>query len=160
MTLDEPSIRLESGETAIVGYGSLLSVKSLEKTLARAYDGPFLPCRVDGWRRSWDIAMPNRTFFFVERGERVYPEHILYLNVRPEAGSSVNGVVFVVRPDELEAMHQREWIYDHPPVTGRLRVATKYVQTTRAWFADQGRQVEIIRLYGSMELAPVLGLAH
>ena len=46
------------------------------------------------------------------------------------------------------------------PVTGRLRVATKYVQTTRAWFADQGRQVEIIRLYGSMELAPVLGLAH
>lgn len=41
----------------------------------------------------------------------------------------------------------------------RLRVATKYVNTTRAYFADQGRQVEIIKLYGSMELAPVLGLA-
>lgn len=49
---------------------------------------------------------------------------------------------------------------ENRPVNGRLRVATKYVQTTRAWFADQGRQVEIIRLYGSMELAPVLGLAH
>lgn len=42
---------------------------------------------------------------------------------------------------------------------GRLRIATKYVKTTRDYFADQGKQVEIIKLYGSMELAPVLGLA-
>jgi ATP phosphoribosyltransferase len=44
-------------------------------------------------------------------------------------------------------------------INGRLRVATKYVNTTRNYFAEQGRQVEIIKLYGSMELAPVLGLA-
>jgi len=42
---------------------------------------------------------------------------------------------------------------------GRPRVATKYVNTTHNYFADQGRQVEIIKLYGSMELAPLLGLA-
>ena len=42
---------------------------------------------------------------------------------------------------------------------GRLRVATKYMNTTRNYFARQGKQVEIIKLYGSMELAPVLGLA-
>lgn len=42
---------------------------------------------------------------------------------------------------------------------GRLRVATKYVHTTRRYFAGLGKQVEIIKLYGSMELAPVLGLA-
>lgn len=41
----------------------------------------------------------------------------------------------------------------------RLRVATKYVVTTRRHFAAQGRQVEIIKLYGSMELAPLVGLA-
>lgn len=45
------------------------------------------------------------------------------------------------------------------PAQGRLRVATKYVNTTRNYFARQGRQVEIIRLYGSMELAPALGLS-
>ena len=44
-------------------------------------------------------------------------------------------------------------------ISGRLRVATKYVVTTRDYFAAQGKQVEIIKLYGSMELAPVLGLA-
>jgi ATP phosphoribosyltransferase len=42
---------------------------------------------------------------------------------------------------------------------GRLRVATKFVNTTRRYYAEQGRQVEIIKLYGSMELAPIVGLA-
>ena len=41
----------------------------------------------------------------------------------------------------------------------RKRVATKYVNIARNYFASQGKQVEIIKLYGSMELAPVLGLA-
>lgn len=41
----------------------------------------------------------------------------------------------------------------------RMRVATKYVNTTRRYFARHGRQVEVIKLYGSMELAPLLGLA-
>ena len=41
----------------------------------------------------------------------------------------------------------------------RLRVATKYVDSTRRYFAKQGIQVEIIKLYGSMELAPLVGLA-
>ena len=41
----------------------------------------------------------------------------------------------------------------------RLRVATKYPELTRRHFADKGQQVEIIKLYGSMELAPLLGLS-
>lgn len=40
----------------------------------------------------------------------------------------------------------------------RLRIATKYVESARAHFARQGRQVEVIKLYGSMELAPLVGL--
>ncbi len=41
----------------------------------------------------------------------------------------------------------------------RLRVATKFVNSTHRYFAAQGKQVEIIKLYGSMELAPLVGLA-
>jgi ATP phosphoribosyltransferase len=41
----------------------------------------------------------------------------------------------------------------------RLRVATKYVQTTREHFSAKGVHVDLIRLYGSMELAPLVGLA-
>lgn len=41
----------------------------------------------------------------------------------------------------------------------RLRVATKYVTTTREHFAAKGVHLDLIRLYGSMELAPLVGLA-
>ena len=41
----------------------------------------------------------------------------------------------------------------------RLRVATKYVQTAREHFADKGVHVDLIKLHGSMELAPLVGLA-
>jgi ATP phosphoribosyltransferase len=45
------------------------------------------------------------------------------------------------------------------PPEGRLRVVSKYVNSTRRYFAGQGKQVEIIKLYGSMELGPIVGLA-
>ncbi len=48
---------------------------------------------------------------------------------------------------------------EEPPVSGRLRIATKFVHSTRRHFARRGEQVEIIKLYGSMELAPLVGLA-
>ncbi len=46
-----------------------------------------------------------------------------------------------------------------PPITGRVRVATKFVKITERYFANLGIQAEIIKLYGSMELAPLVGLA-
>ncbi|HEV7394476.1 MAG TPA: ATP phosphoribosyltransferase [Burkholderiales bacterium] len=41
----------------------------------------------------------------------------------------------------------------------RLKVATKYLQTAREHFAGKGVHVDLIKLYGSMELAPLVGLA-
>ena len=46
-----------------------------------------------------------------------------------------------------------------PEPKGRLRVATKFVNVAKRYYAEQGRQVDIIKLYGSMELAPLVGLA-
>ena len=46
-----------------------------------------------------------------------------------------------------------------PLTTGSLRVATKYVNITKRYFAQQGRQAEVIRLSGAMEIAPLMGLA-
>lgn len=41
----------------------------------------------------------------------------------------------------------------------RRRVATKYTGIARAWYASQGVQADVIKLYGGMELAPVMDLA-
>ena len=40
-----------------------------------------------------------------------------------------------------------------------LKVATKYVRSTKEYFYEQGKQVEVIKLYGAMELAPIVGLS-
>lgn len=48
---------------------------------------------------------------------------------------------------------------DAPEIKRRVRVATKYVNIAQQYFAGKGIQAEIIKLYGSMELAPLVGLA-
>jgi ATP phosphoribosyltransferase len=60
--------------------------------------------------------------------------------------------MIVAEPDQLAAR-------DDPRTWTRLRIATKYVRTTRRHFAAKGIQTDIIRLYGSMELAPLVGLS-
>lgn len=42
---------------------------------------------------------------------------------------------------------------------GRIRVATKFVNIARRHYAEQGQQVDVVKLYGAMELAPLMGLA-
>ena len=49
---------------------------------------------------------------------------------------------------------------DEPELPARLKVATKFVNVAARYYADLGVQVDLIKLYGAMELAPVTGLAH
>lgn len=65
-------------------------------------------------------------------------------------------------PLDLNIARCRLMVAGRPGIAARdarLRIATKYVAITRRYFAEQGMQVEIIKLYGSMELAPLVGLA-
>lgn len=49
-------------------------------------------------------------------------------------------------------------VHQQPLPNRRLRIATKYTNVARQYFASKGQQVDIIKLYGSMELAPLVGL--
>jgi ATP phosphoribosyltransferase len=59
----------------------------------------------------------------------------------------------VAEPREL-------WERDDPAKWSWVRVATKYPRMTEAYFSERGIQVEIVRLDGSIELAPLVGLAE
>jgi len=43
--------------------------------------------------------------------------------------------------------------------SSKVKVATKFTNIAKRYFAEQGQQVDLIKLYGSMELAPIVGLA-
>ena len=49
---------------------------------------------------------------------------------------------------------------NEPALPRRLRVATKFTQTAKKYYAQKGIQIDMIKLTGTMELAPVMGLAH
>jgi ATP phosphoribosyltransferase len=59
----------------------------------------------------------------------------------------------VAEPREL-------WERDDPAKWSWVRVATKYPRITERYFSERGIQVEIVRLDGSIELAPLVGLAE
>jgi ATP phosphoribosyltransferase len=65
-------------------------------------------------------------------------------------------------PLDLQIAKCRLMVAGHPDANmegNRLRIATKYVNSAREYFSSRGQQVEIIKLYGSMELAPLVGLS-
>ena len=65
-------------------------------------------------------------------------------------------------PLDLKIARCRMMVAGKPHATydgDHVRIASKYVHTTERFFAQRGQQVEIIKLYGAMELAPLAGLA-
>ncbi len=73
-----------------------------------------------------------------------------------------HGGAGLYEPLDLGIARCRLMVAGYPGTTERLRrprVATKFVNISRRYFAEQGRQAELIKLYGSMELAPIVGLA-
>lgn len=146
------TVELKDDETALFGYGSLLSIESLERTLGRHYTGPLYVSWLDGWRRTWDVAMPNRTFYADFPTGQVYPEHILYLNIHRSSGSCVNGILFVVNSDDLASYDKREWIYNRIDVSGELSGAC--VPKGRA-FVYVGKQERLMRGVTTLQDAAV-----
>lgn len=75
-----------------------------------------------------------------------------------------HGAEGVLEPLDLQIARCRLMVAGFPGTrldsSQRFRVATKFTNCARRHFASKGRQVEIIKLYGSMELAPLVGLAE
>ena len=51
-------------------------------------------------------------------------------------------------------------LVEEQPLPRRIKVATKFVEVTKRFYAHKGVQADIIKLSGAMELAPLMGLAH
>jgi hypothetical protein len=116
------TIQLKPGEMAMFGYGSLLSQRSMELTLGKPYERSPVPCSLEGWRRSWDVMMPNKSFYEVTSdGGEFIPKNIIYLNVTRVRGDAVCGLLYVVDRAELEGFDRREWIYDRIDVSEAVR---------------------------------------
>ncbi len=90
-----------------------------------------------------DLGVSGKDVLMEYDGEGIY--ELLDLNI-------ARCRLMVAEPEQLAKK-------DDPEKWTRLRIATKYVNITKKHFAAKGIQTDIIKLYGSMELAPLVGLA-
>jgi len=67
-----------------------------------------------------------------------------------------NGTCRIILATKKDCIDKVKSHYEH---FGTVRIATKYPNITKKYFEKKGMQVEIIKLYGSVELAPLLGIA-
>ncbi len=104
-------VKLNPGEHALIGYGSLLSIASMERTLGHKYSGPWHVITLAGWRRAWDVQMPGSDWAYVADGRTVTAERVVYLNVRRQPGSRINCSLFVITTEQLERFDEREGVY-------------------------------------------------
>ena len=77
------------------------------------------------------------------------------LNVLEMVDLKFGGCRFIVAEPESMAGHALE-VYER---TGSIRVATKYPGIAKSFFEAQGKQVDIIKMHGNIELAPITGMA-
>jgi hypothetical protein len=118
--LRDKRVILAPGQVAMFGYGSLLLQSNMELTLGHPYVRTAMPCKIRNWCRSWDVMMPNRNFYEQTLGADFIPKHIIYLNLRPQPGMLLNGLLYVLEPEEMDSFDQREWIYDRHAVSTAL----------------------------------------
>jgi cation transport regulator ChaC len=98
----------------VFGYGSLL------------HGGTGMPCRLNGHRRRWGVAMDNRRTlpgykYFLDGGTGERPEvFVAFLDAEPEPGAHVDGLAFEVDAAVLALLDTRERNYRRVDVTSRL----------------------------------------
>ena len=130
---------IETGDLAEPGRSLIISAGEIEYIIAKPTDIPVYVAY-----GGVDVAIAGKDVL-VEAG----------LSVVELADLGFGACRFVVAEREDAAVGIEE-LYRH---LGVIRVATKYPRITEQHFAERGMQVELIKLHGNIELAPLIGLA-
>lgn len=124
---------IPEGHVAMFGYGSLMSKNLIETGLLdKAYNGPFLPAHLKGYKRSWTFAWPtdlplynvDSTFtkdYILIEGDTVYPKYLHYLNIREDPNTVINGVLYIVPEADLPNYDAWELGYERFEVTDLIQ---------------------------------------
>jgi hypothetical protein len=114
-----PIFEIPEGHVGMFGYGSLMSKNLIETGLLdKAYDGPFSPAHLNGYKRSWTFAWPtdlplynvDSTFskdYILIEGDTIFPKYLHYLNIREDPNMVINGVLYIV--PEADLPHYDAW---------------------------------------------------
>jgi hypothetical protein len=123
------SFSIPEGHVGMFGYGSLMSRNFIDSgLLGKHYAGPFLAAHLNGYKRSWTFAWPStipfpnadgnyyKDYILIDR-DTIYPENLLYLNIKEDSASIINGVLYIVPKADLPTYDGWELGYERIEVT-------------------------------------------
>lgn len=130
-----PVLQIPEGKVGIFGYGSLMDRSSMELTLGGSFKDSIYQVHLDGYNRKWNFtrAFDDPAFlevtpearlydhFYIKNGDTLPLERILGLNIVEKPGSSMNGILYILSPEDLEKLDRREIGYERIEVQDSIR---------------------------------------
>jgi len=126
------TIHIEPGMVGMVGYGSLMSLQSMESTLERAYTDSIYRIHLEGFIRDWNFIFPNYDTtdprieflkydgFYINDNDTLLFDKSLAMNIMPKEKGRVNCVLYFISSEEMTGFDKREWGYERIDVTDRI----------------------------------------
>jgi hypothetical protein len=118
------------GQAGVAAYGTLMSQPDLERTLGHPYEGKAYPVHMRDYARGWNLrrclndpqAPPEKRIgaTFLLDGARVPFEGMVFLNVYPENDAWLNGVLYMLGPEDLAKVDAREYGYKRTDITDKI----------------------------------------
>ena len=126
------TIEIEEGLVGMIGYGSLMSLKSFEQTLGHAYTDSIYQVHLNGYSREWSYYRPINDptssssndlkyyLFLLQNADSIPLDGIINLNISLKEKSKINCILYLITTDELLSFDRREFGYQRVDVTDKI----------------------------------------
>ena len=117
-------INIDDNKIGMIGYGSLMSKSSMERTLNRPYNDSVYIVHLQNYQRAWNHVrsmdgLPN-DLFYINKKDTIPFKNELALNIEESENDRMNCVLFFITPEELAEFDKREFGYKRIDVTDKI----------------------------------------
>ena len=132
LTDKKKTIEIKEGLVGMIGYGSLMSLKSFEQTLGHKYSDSIYQVHLNGYLREWSYFLPINDpkstpvnglkyyAFILQNTDTIPIDGIVNLTISPKENSKINCLLYLITTDELIQFDKREFGYQKVDVTDRI----------------------------------------
>ncbi|MBF4983453.1 gamma-glutamylcyclotransferase [Nonlabens mediterrranea] len=117
-------INIDDNKIGIIGYGSLMSKNSMERTLNRSYNDSVYIVHLQNYQRAWNHVRSmdalSNDLFYINKKDTIPFKNELALNIEESKNDRLNCVLFFISPEELKEFDKREFGYKRIDVTDRI----------------------------------------
>ena len=129
---EKTTIEIKEGLVGMIGYGSLMSLQSMEQTLGHKYNDSVYQVHLADYIRGWTYFRPindpqvNSTEdfkyygFFLQNNDSVPFDGMVNLNIGTKKGSRMNCILYLITQEDLNKFDKREFGYQKVDVTDKI----------------------------------------